>query len=495
MTEFSSIAGGGTAVVTHAFRFALDPTPRQREALASHCGAARFAHNWGLAQVKQRLDKRQTDPSVQVPWTLPALRREWNRAKHEVAPWWAENSKEAYSSGLDGLARALKNWSCSRNGRGTGRPVGFPRFKKRGSDRDTCRFTTGTIRVLPDRKHVQLPRIGILKSHESTRKLARRLEQGTARVLAASISRQADRWYVSFTCEVQRAMRSPRRPRAVVGVDVGIRHLAVLSTGTSVANPAPLASELRRLRRLNRQLARRQGYVAPDGSAQRPSAGWQQARVRVARAHARVANVRRDGLHKLTSELAGTYGTVVVERLNVAGLMRNRPLARPIADAGWGELRRQLGYKTTWAGGRLVQAGTFYPSTKTCSRCGVVKAKLPLAVRVFQCVVCGLVIDRDLNAAVNLAKLAQAVAESGPETRNACGGDVRPGLFGQTLLKREASSGPACPGEAGTVEPQDSTAADRSSVADGYGAVPVKAKIVRVPRAQVSPTTVAATLW
>src|SRR5215218_9918831 len=156
MTEFSSIAGGRTAVVTHAFRFALDPTPRQREALASHCGAARYAHNWRLALVKQRLDKRQTDPSIDVPWTLSALRREWNRAKHEVAPWWAENSKEAYSSGLDGLARALKNWSDSRSGRWKGRPVGFPRAKKKGRFREACRFTTGIIRVEPDRHHVTL---------------------------------------------------------------------------------------------------------------------------------------------------------------------------------------------------------------------------------------------------------------------------------------------------------------------------------------------------
>src|SRR5215218_4823051 len=120
------------ATVTQAYRFALDPTPIQRRALASHCGAARVADNWGLALVKTRLDQRRTDLGVQVPWTLPELRREWNRAKNEAAPWWAENSKEAYSSGLDGPARALRNWSESRSGRRRGRPVGFPQFKKKG---------------------------------------------------------------------------------------------------------------------------------------------------------------------------------------------------------------------------------------------------------------------------------------------------------------------------------------------------------------------------
>src|SRR5919204_3501167 len=238
------------AVVLQAYRFALDPTARQRRSLASHVGAARFAYNWGLELVKTRLDQRATAENVQVAWTLGELRWEWNRAKDEVAPWWRENSKEAYNSGLDALARALQNWADSRSGRRKGRSMGFPRPKKKGRAREACRFTTGQIKVLPDRHHVQLPRIGVVRTHESTRKLARRLEQGTARILATTISHAADRWYVSFTVEVQRAEHIPRRPQAVVGVDVGVRQLAVLSTGQVVPNPALLAGELRRLRRL-----------------------------------------------------------------------------------------------------------------------------------------------------------------------------------------------------------------------------------------------------
>jgi putative transposase len=182
------------ATVMQAYRFALDPTPTQRRALASHCGAARVTYNWGLHLVQERLGQRRAGDNVLVPWTLPALRREWNRAKQQVAPWWAENSKEAYSSGLDGLARALKNWTDSRAGRRKGRPIRFPQRKRKGRCRDACRFTTGPIKVMADRKHVQLPRIGVFKTHESTRKLARRLEQGTARILAATITRTADRW-------------------------------------------------------------------------------------------------------------------------------------------------------------------------------------------------------------------------------------------------------------------------------------------------------------
>jgi len=448
MTSIPSVRKpAATATVIQAYQFALDPTPRTQGSLASHAGAARFAYNWGLELVTTRLDQRRAGQDVEVPWRLPELRREWNRAKHQVAPWWQENSKETYNSGLDALARALKNWSDSRSGRRKGRPVGFPRRKKKRRARVACRFTTGQIMVLPDRRHVQLPRIGVVKTHESTRKLARRLEQGTARILAATISRRADRWYVSFTVEVERAIPTSNGKASVVGVDVGVRHLAVLSTGQTVANPRALEGSLRKLRRLNRELTRRK-----PGSKHR-----NRTRRRLARVHARAANLRRDALHKLTTALATEHGTVVVERLNVAGMVRNRRLARAVADSGLGELRRLLVYKSTWYGCRLVVADRFYPSSKTCSGCGWVKAKLTLAERTFRCETCGLRIDRDLNAARNLAKLVESVAQSGWETPNARGADQRTQLAGQVAMKREAGTG-SYPDKTGTVEPQGLTA-------------------------------------
>jgi putative transposase len=431
------------ATVIQAYQFALDPTPRKQGSLASHTGAAQFAYNWALELVTTRLDQRVAGQHVQVPWTLPELRREWNKTKQQVAPWWAENSKEAYNSGLDALARALKNWSDSRGGHRKGPPIGFPRRKKKRRARVACRFTTGAIRVLPDRKHVQLPRIGVVKTHESTKKLARRLEQGTARILAATISRKADRWYVSFTVEVERSIPASNGKLSVVGVDTGVRNLAVLSTGMVIPNPRPLERSLRTLRRLNRQLAR-----------QRPkSKNRNQTRRRLARVHARVANVRRDGLHRLTTTLATEHGTVVVEQLNIAAMVRNRRLARAIADTGMAELRRLLTYKTGWYGTRLMVADRFYPSSKTCSACGWVKAKLTLAERTFTCEACGQVTDRDLNAARNLAKLVESVAQSGWETQTARGADRKPQLAGQVAMKREAGTG-SRPGGTGTVQPQ-----------------------------------------
>ncbi|MCL6521018.1 MAG: IS607 family element transposase accessory protein TnpB [Firmicutes bacterium] len=410
-----------------AFRFALDPSPRAARMLASHAGARRFVFNWGLALVKERLDARRRGEAVEVPWTLPALRREWNRQKEAVAPWWRENSKEAYSSGLEGLARALRAWSESRRGRRKGRRVGFPRFRKKGRGRESVGFTTGAIRV-DDKSHVVLPRIGRVRTHEPTTALLARIEAGEARILRATVSREGGRWFVSFTCEVERVPGRPKWPDAIVGVDTGIRHLAVLSTGDSVPNPRPLEKALRKLARLNRELARRR-----PGSRNREETGRQ-----LTRAHALVAHIRRDAMHKLTHHLATSYGTVVVEKLGVSGMARNRRLARALHDAALGELRRQLEYKCAWYGSELVEADPFYPSSKRCSRCGSVKEHLRLSERVYRCEACGLVLDRDENAARNLAALVAAVAGSGPETINARGGDVRPGISGLTPMKREA---------------------------------------------------------
>jgi putative transposase len=402
-------------MVLQAYRFALDPSPRAERVLASHVGARRFAFNWGLALVKERLEARWRGEDVEVPWALPVLRREWNRAKEAAAPWWRENSKEAYSSGLAGLADALRNWHASRKGRRKGRRVSFPRFKKKGRCRESVCFTTGAIRV-DDKSHVVLPRIGRVRTHEPTTALLERIEAEKARILRATVSREGGRWFVSFTCEVEREPKRPQCPAAVVGVDAGLRHLAVLSTGEKVPNPRPLKQALRTLARLNRELARRK-----PGSKNR-----EETRKRLARLHARIARIRRDALHKLTTRLAHTCGTVVVEALHVAGMLRNRRLSRSVADAALAELRRQLGYKTVWYGSRLVEAERFYPSSKPCSRCGAVKESLPLWERVFRCDACGIVLDRDENAARNLAALAAAVAGSGPETQNARGQDVRP---------------------------------------------------------------------
>ncbi|MCP3785504.1 IS607 family element RNA-guided endonuclease TnpB [Micromonospora sp. A3M-1-15] len=445
-----------------AYRFALDLTPGQERDVLAHAGAARVAHNWALAWVRAVMDQRAAERTYGIPdrrltpavsWSLPALRKAWNAAKHNVAPWWAECSKEAFNTGLDALARALKNWSDSRTGNRAGRPVGFPRFKSRRRTTPSVRFTTGTIRVEPDRTHVVLPRLGRLKLHESARKLARRLDNGTARIMSATVRRDGSRWHVSFTVEVERAERRPTRPDSTIGVDVGITNLAVLSTGETEPNPRHLTTAQQRLRHLGRALSRKTG---PDRrTGRRPSHRWQRAANRLGRAHARVANLRRDGLHKLTTRLAREHATIVVEDLNITGMLANRRLARHIADAGLAELRRQLAYKTQWSGGRLIVADRWYPSSKTCSGCGTVKAKLALSERTYHCQACGLVMDRDHNASLNLAALAAQYDTAGSGPVAARGADQKTRQRGQAAMKREPGTAPA--GQTGAVPPQGGT--------------------------------------
>ncbi|MFC1440672.1 IS607 family element RNA-guided endonuclease TnpB [Streptacidiphilus sp. N1-10] len=471
MKKFQTAEG----CVVQAYRFALDPSPVQAAALSSHAGAARRAYNWAIGRIKANWDQRAAEASYEMTgddltpwqgWSLPALRRDWNATKNEAAPWWAENSKEAYSTGLANAAAAMKNWNDSRKGQRKGKRVGFPRFKKKHKAAQACRFTTGSIRVEPDRRHVTLPRLGTIRTHENTRKLERRLADGRARILSATVRRESSgRWFCSFQVEVQRTVATASRPGTCVGVDLGIKVLAVLADSDGavryVPNPKHLDVALAGLRRANRVMARRQGPTVIDPDTGRrcgyrtPSTGWQQAKADLGKAHARVRHLRADGLHKFTTDIAAQYGTVVVEDLNVTGMLRNHRLARRIADAGFGEIRRQLTYKTAWNGGNLVVADRWYPSSKTCSACGTVKAKLPLGVRVFACDNCALVLDRDENAARNLADLASAVqtgtgvaGDPDAQASKARGADQK--TRNRTELARSGRAGGAIPAQRGT---------------------------------------------
>jgi putative transposase len=217
------------------------------------------------------------------------------------------------------------------------------------------------------------------------------------------------------------------RSGAVIGVDLGIKTLAVFSDDRPpVQNPKHYERARRKLRRLCRIVSRRSG---PDRrTGQQPSRRWLKANGLSNRVHHRVANLRTDGIHKLTTALARQYATIVVEDLNIAAMVKNRKLARVVCDAGFGEIRRQLAYKTQWNGGRLEVADRWFPSSKTCSGCQAVKPKLPLRVRTYICQSCGLTLDRDENAALNLAALVKRhVAGSGPETRNGRGANRKPG--------------------------------------------------------------------
>ena len=445
-----------------AYGFALDPAPAQERALRSHAGAARVAFNWGLARVRAVMDQRAAEATYGITgddltpalsWSLYSLRKDWNAAKGTAAPWWAECSKEAFNTGLDQLARALKNWAESRKGQRKGKPAGFPRFKSRRTARPSIRFTTGAFRC--EARYAVLPRIGRVKLHEPGTRLASLVAAGTARVLAVSVRFERGRWFAAFTVEQDVSRPPPANPGAVAGIDLGIKTLAVLSTGEQIPNPRHLGRSLRKVRRLSRTMSRRRG---PDRrTRQQPSNRWHRAAAALGKAQGRVADQRRDALHKATTGLTGRFGTLVAEDLNVAGMTRNRRLARHVADASFPEFRRQIEYKAAWRGGRVIIADRWFASSKTCSGCGAVKAKLPLSERTYVCAACGLVADRDRNAAVNLAAYGERqLAGSGPDS-NGRGADRKTTSGSLVAVKRQPGTAPA--GQTGTVPPQGRTAA------------------------------------
>ncbi len=367
----------------------------------------------------------------------------------------------SYQAGLEALGIALQNFS---KGRTSGRHVGFPRFRAKGRCHEAVIFQRPRI---PDNRHVDLDRrLGPLRTRESLRKLTRLLTNDPqARVLRSTVQRSGGGWVISFAVQRSPKLRRPRRPDAAVGVDVGLRRLATLSTGHSAQNARPLQAALRSLRRLQRRLERQRrvnnagnyrpdGRVKPDPKAWVKSARMVRTERRIARLHARVANLRREQAHVLTTALVREFGVIGIETLAIKNLIANRRLARQIADVGWGTLLAQLSYKTSWSqGSRLFAAERFFPSSKACSACGAVKAKLGLAERVFACDVdaCGHIQDRDLNAALNLARMADRqaraegvksyVARTGRFTQTARGGQVSlVGCDQHGPVKREASA-------------------------------------------------------
>lgn len=408
-----------------AVKVALGPSPAQERRFLSHAGAARFAYNAALAHVK---DAIETDEKLD--WSFYSLRKWWHANKDSLAvnddgvTWWQENSTEAYSYGVESLAKGLSNWAKSRKGTRKGRKVGFPKFKSK--ERETPKFTyrAGSFGLVKnDPKALKLPRIGRVHCMEN---VANRV--GDARVLRMTISRRAGLWFASLTIEREDEPVKLAPKGGAVGVDLGIKTLATLSDGTVIENPRHLKKSEQKLKRAQRALSRK-----VPGSNRRAKAS-----AKVARIHAHIANQRQDALHKFTTHFANKYSEISIENLNILGMTKNHHLAKSVMDASFGEFRRQLEYKTTRTGARLNIVDRWYPSSKTCSGCGRVKAKLSLSERTYRCEHCGLVIDRDLNAAININ-----VVGSAPETVNAHGGTgSRNDLSGhatQDLLKCEPS--------------------------------------------------------
>jgi putative transposase len=416
------------------FQYCLDPTVEQYEVLARHAGASRFAFNQCLRIVKTALTGSKTDPDVEVPWTGFDLINAFNAWKKTEAagrvytvdadghaevlvtglPWRREVCQQVFEEAAVDLGQGLKAWSDSRSGKRKGRRVGFPRFKKKTGGIPSFRLRnkhpTGkppAIRVGDNNRprSVTLPGIGVIGVHDDTRRLRRMLTKSRAKILFATISHHGGRWWISLNvqaADLHPDHQHPPRPAdggGWVGVDRGLSAFLVAATanGTEVARitdaPRALAAGMKHQRRLAKSLSRKK-----KGSHNRKAAA-----TRLGRHHHRVANVRRHFLHQVSGELIKTHDRLVIENLNVQGMLRNHRLARAISDAGWSEFARMLAYKQAWRGGQLVEADRWYPSTRLCPQCGVVDNAMTLADRVFTCG-CGHTADRDTNAAVNLAR-------------------------------------------------------------------------------------------
>lgn len=354
------------------FKTELKLNNKQRTNLSKHAGTARHAWNWGLDLTKAILNNNKTyhsEEKIKFP-TAIELHKWLNRLVKPDNQWYYESSKCAPQYALRQLRDAWER--CFKH------IASAPKFKKKG--RHDSFTLDGSIRV--DHFKIKVPVIGWLKTYE-------RLPQDY-HPKSVTISRQADKWFISF--KVEREAKFTSKIAECVGVDLGVLTLATLSTGEIVEGAKSYRKYEKKLARM--QWLNRHKVIHSNN--------WKKAQLKIARLHQRIANIRKNTLHKLTSQLAKNHSMIVIENLNVSGMLANRKLAKAIADMGFYEFRRQLDYKCKLYGSELIIADRWLASSKTCSSCGQVKEAMPLSVRIFECD-CGLVIDRDLNAALNLA--------------------------------------------------------------------------------------------
>ena len=381
--------------ITRAYKTELALNHEQETACKQHAGAARWAYNWGLREKQERYKATGKAPSAME------LHRDLNARKSTELPWMYQVSKCAPQEALRNLDSAFshffRRWRLKQEGKWKGK-LGYPQPKSKKKGLGSFRLT-GSIVVLPDA--IQLPRLGRLRLKERDY-----LPVAGVKLLSATVSEAAGHWYVSVQVEQEQSV--PANTGPVVGVDLGVKALATFSDGTVIPNQRHLKRRLKQLKRLHRVVSRR----TKGGKNRRKAA------CKLAKLYRKVANQRKNTLHQVTTTLAKTKSVIVIEDLNVSGMLKHHHLAQSIADVGFYEFKRQLLYKATWYGSRVILADRWEPSSKTCSGCGWVNKDLTLADRTFHCQACGLVRDRDLNAAINLSKLAGSSSES----RNACGG-------------------------------------------------------------------------
>lgn len=369
-------------VLTH--KIELKPNPLQEAWFRQCVGAARFAFNWALGEWQRQYAAGEKPNEA-------ALRRQFNAIKPVEFPWILDLPKSVPQQAIKNVGRGYQRFFKKQSK--------FPRFKKRGVH-DAARLDNGPGTFQCEGAKIRLPKIGWVRMRETLR--------FDGQPLSATLSREADRWFISIPVEINQP-EPVCESQAAVGVDLGVSTAVTLSNGEKIDSPKPLKKALRRLKRLSRQHSRKQ-----EGSNNRRKSAR-----KLAKLHARIAHVRQDFLHKTTTDLVRRFGLIGIENLHVRGMMANPKRARAIADIGFYEFRRQLEYKAALSGGTIVVVDRWFPSSKTCSVCGVVAESMPLSVRNWTCVHCDADHDRDINAAKNIQRNALATASWAE--RQACG--------------------------------------------------------------------------
>jgi putative transposase len=350
--------------------------------LVNCAGCARFAYNWALSQWNEHWAFQKKLPQSERKYISEQdLRKRLNAIKRTDYPFLMDVTKYAPQEAIKQLGTAFKNFFKGK--------ARYPKYRKRYVD---DRFTIGNDQVQVKGKKVRFPHIGWIKMREAIR--------FAGKVKTVSISREADRWFISFCVEVDDHTcyfkQHAENQGEVTAVDVGAEVLATLSNGEKFENPKPLRKNLKKLKQLQKALARKK-----KGSKNR-----QRAKMRIAKLHRRISNIRKDAMHKMTSSIADRFRMICVENLNVKGMMKNRRLALSLADASFYEAKRQLTYKAKLRGGVVIEAPRFFASSKLCSCCNQKNEQLKLSDRSWVCQSCGTEHDRDINAAVNLRQYA-----------------------------------------------------------------------------------------
>ena len=366
-------------------KIALKPNNKHRGWFKQQCGYARFAYNQALADFKLGLDQ----DNFQSWQTLCA---NFNKSKKEY-DWTQAQDQRSAKYAIENLGKGVSNWVAKR--------ARFPRFKKRGK-KDS--FTTDEQSVVVRGKKIKLPKIGWIKMSEELR--------FRGKIVKVTVSRTAHKWFVSITVDVGTPKQVERSTDPIIGVDVGINTLATLDDGTKYDNPRPLKHYERKLKKSQRRLSKREYQ----------SQNWYKQKLKVERLHYRITCIRNDSHHKASTGIVNRAGTIAIETLMVTNLLRNKRVAKALSDSALGGFLEKLKTKAETCGIPVVKADRFFASSKTCSSCGHKKKKLELSERTYHCSQCGISIDRDVNAALNLKQLAAGHAES----LNACGADGRP---------------------------------------------------------------------